>query len=165
VVLPSGWEEVPLDADQIQAFIDDAGASNPEIADALEGALSGVSDLGVAMFAIAPDMSTDTFVTNTNLILTPNDGTSLDDTKTAQVDYLEQLGATDVTSTEVDVAGSPALKAEYSLEMNGADGAVPVYGIQYVIFGDDSVGILTVTSVSDAPAEDAEAMAQSLVVE
>ena len=117
------------------------------------------------MFAVAPDLSTSTFVTNANLVVTPNEGGSVGDLASAQTSYLEQLGATNVTSTEVDVDGSPALKAEYSLEVDGADGAVPVYGIQYVVFGDVNVGILTVTSVSDTAAEDAEAMAQSLVVE
>ena len=48
LVLPAGWDEVPLDATEVQGFLDDAAASNPEIADALEGALSNVSDLGVA---------------------------------------------------------------------------------------------------------------------
>ena len=165
VVLPAGWDEVPLDATEVQGFLDDAAASNPEIADALEGALSGVSDLGVSMFAVAPDLSTDTFVTNANLVLTPNEGESVSDFGTAQTDYLGQLGATDVTSTEIEVDGSAALKAEYSLEVDGADGPVPVYGIQYVVFGDDNVGILTVSSVSDTAAGDADTMAQSLDVD
>ena len=76
-------------------------------------------------------------MTNANLVLTPNEGASLSDSGTAQMDYLGQLGATDVTSTQIDVDGSPALKAEYSLEVDGADGPVTVYGIQYVVFGDD----------------------------
>ncbi|MCZ3388299.1 MAG: DUF2510 domain-containing protein [Actinomycetia bacterium] len=165
VVLPSGWEEVPLDASEVQGFLDDAAASNPEIADALQGTLTGVSDLGVSMFAIAPDLSTDTFVTNSNLILTPNQGSSLSDTGTAQVDYLQSLGATGVTSTEIDVGGSPALKAEYTLEANVPAGPVTVYGIQYVVMGDANVGLLTVSATSQDAAADADTMAQSLVVE
>lgn len=165
VVLPSGWEEVPLDAGQVQGFLDDAAASNPELADALQGALSGVSDLGVSMFAISPDLSTDTFVTNSNLLLTPNQGASLSDTGAAQVDYLQSLGATEVTSTEIDVNGSPALKAQYTLEANVPAGPVTVYGIQYVVMGDANVGLLTVSAASQDAAADADAMAQSLVVD
>lgn len=165
VVLPPGWAEVPLDAGQVQGFLDDAAASNPEIADSLQSTLSGVTDLGVSMFAISSDLSTDAFVTNSNLILTPNQGSSLSDTGAAQVDYLQSLGATDVTSTEIDVNGSPALKAEYTLEANVPAGPVTVYGIQYVVIGDANVGLLTISSLSQDAAADADAMAQSLVVD
>jgi len=165
LVLPSGWEEVPTTNDDLQAFLDEAAAANPDMANTLQGALSGIGDQGFAMFAIAPDLSTDAFVTNANLIVTPNDGTSLSDAGTSQTAQLEQVGATDVTTTQIDVNGVPALRTEYTIDMNAAGGAVTVQGIQYLVIGDQNAAFLTVSATSDNAAADADSMAQSLVVD
>ncbi|HVQ88880.1 MAG TPA: DUF2510 domain-containing protein [Actinomycetes bacterium] len=162
VVLPDGWKEVPLGDEDLQGFIDQAQARAPQMAAALKNSLTGVKSSDFVLYAIREKTSSEEFVDNVNLLVQPSNGSDLDSVSEQATSELGQLGATNISSSEIKIGVHDAVKMTYTIDL--AAPGQSLYGSQYYMVEGDSVAILTITTRDPDQGSDATALAQSLRV-
>jgi len=60
VTLPDGWTRIPLEAQDIDALIEAAGAQNPQLAQSYTQQIKAMAAQGLVLFAFGPDMTAGT---------------------------------------------------------------------------------------------------------
>jgi hypothetical protein len=167
ITLPDGWERIPVDPAQLQAFIA-ALPADSELRTLLEdqaGAFQGAVKFWA--FDVRPEHTAGGFARNVNIIVQPAAGMSLSAIEGAAKAALESIGAVrkPVTSELVDLPGGPALRLDYILDVAGATGNVAVAGTQYYVQLPNAtliVSFSTDLASQDDAMKDFEAIADSI---
>jgi hypothetical protein len=153
VTLPDGWRRLDLTAEDREAIIG-AGAENlsPEARTLLEGQLESLVASGLTFFAIDEVNATDQFVPNVNILATPTGGLTLDMLTQATVGQLRVAFPTmdgELVQEPVTLPSGEATHLSYNLPA-GTAGAIALTFHQYLIVGDGTAYIVTVTGQDGA---------------
>jgi hypothetical protein len=145
VTLPVGWTRIDLEAQDIDALIQAAGAQNPELAKVYTTQIRAMAAQGLVLFAFGPDM---TKGTNLNVLSTPNMGLSLDFLEQANLAQVKALSKGAITSERVQLPAGEALHLRYSLSTS-AGAASPTID-QYLLINGDKQLVVSMTNTSEA---------------
>jgi hypothetical protein len=154
VTLPDGWTRIPLEAQDIDALIEAAGAQNPQLAQSYTQQIKAMAAQGLVLFAFGPDM---TAGTNLNVISTPNMGLSLDFLEQANLAQVKALANGEVLSERVQLPAGEALHLRYALST--ATGAPSPTIEQYMLINGANQLVVSLTNASEA---ESSAIAQSI---
>ena len=156
VTLPDGWTRIDLEAQDIDALIQAAGAQNPELAKIYTQQIRAMAAQGLVLFAFGPDM---TKGTNLNVLSTPNMGLSLEFLEQANLAQVKALAKGAITSERVQLPAGEALHLRYALST--ATGAPSPTIEQYLMINGDKQLVVSMTNASEA---ESSAIAQSIEV-
>ena len=154
VTLPDGWTRIDLEAQDIDALIEAAGAQNPDLAKSYTQQIRAMAAQGLVLFAFGPDM---TKGTNLNVLSTPSMGMSLDFLEQANLAQVKALANGAVTSERVQLPAGEALHLRYALAT--ATGAPSPTIEQYMLINGDKQLIVSMTNASEA---ESSAIARSI---
>jgi hypothetical protein len=154
VTLPDGWTRIDLEAQDIDALIEAAGAQNPDLAKSYTSQIRAMAAQGLVLFAFGPGM---TKGTNLNVLSTPNMGLSLDFLEQANLAQVKALANGAVTSERVQLPAGEALHLRYALST--ATGAPSPTIEQYMLINGDRQLVVSMTNASEA---ESSAIAQSI---
>jgi hypothetical protein len=154
VTLPDGWTRIDLQAQDIDALIEAAGAQNPAIAKSYTQQIRAMAAQGLVLFAFGPDMTNGT---NLNVLSTPNMGMSLDFLEQANLAQVKALANGAVTSERVQLPAGEALHLRYALST--ATGAPSPTIEQYLLINGDRQLVVSMTNASEA---ESSAIAKSI---
>ena len=154
VTLPDGWTRIDLQAQDIDALVEAAGAQNPDLAKSYTEQIRAMAAQGLVLFAFGPDM---TKGTNLNVLSTPNMGMSLDFLEQANLAQVKALANGAVTSERVQLPAGEALHLRYALST--ATGAPSPTIEQYMLINGDKQLVVSMTNASEA---ESSAIARSI---
>src|SRR6188508_2269876 len=154
VTLPDGWTRIPLEAQDIDALIEAAGAQNPQLAESYTQQIKAMAAQGLVLFAFGPDM---TAGTNLNVLSTPNMGLSLDFLEQGNLAQVKALANGEVLSERVQLPAGEALHLRYALST--ATGAPSPTIEQYMLINGANQ---LVVSMTNTPEAESSAIAQSI---
>ncbi|HET9084165.1 MAG TPA: hypothetical protein VFN41_07140 [Candidatus Limnocylindrales bacterium] len=154
VTLPDGWTRIDLEAQDIDALIEAAGAQNPDLAKVYTQQIRAMAAQGLVLFAFGPDM---TKGTNLNVLSTSNMGLSLDFLEQANLAQVKALANGAITSERVQLPAGEALHLRYALST--ATGAPSPTIEQYLLINGDKQLVVSLTNASQA---EASAIAKSI---
>ena len=154
VTLPDGWTRIDLEAQDIDALIEAAGAQNPDLAKSYTEQIRAMAAQGLVLFAFGPDM---TKGTNLNVLSTPSMGMSLDLLEQANLAQVKALANGAVTSERVQLPAGEALHLRYALST--ATGAPSPTIEQYMLINGEKQLVVSMTNASEA---ESSAIAQSI---
>ena len=154
VTLPEGWTRIDLEAQDIDALIEAAGAQNPDLAKVYTQQIRAMAAQGLVLFAFGPDM---TKGTNLNVLSTPNMGLSLDFLEQANLAQVKALANGAITSERVQLPAGEALHLRYALST--ATGAPSPTIEQYLLINGDKQLVVSMTNASEA---ESSAIARSI---
>ncbi|TAK00286.1 MAG: hypothetical protein EPO36_09405 [Chloroflexota bacterium] len=158
IPLPSGWHEIELTEVGLQAEIDALVATNPEAAETIRQLLASGAFEGFLFYGIGYEGTEP--IGNVTAVTFPMPGLGLDTLTPLITGQLEQIGATDVRTSERTVLGTPGLVIDYhAQDGEGASGTIT--GRAYVAIVEGAVYDITVTCAAADPAPclaDADAM-------
>jgi hypothetical protein len=154
MTLPDGWTRIDLEAGDLEAMFEAAGAQNPELAGLYSQQVRAMLAQGLVLFALGPDPTSGT---NLNVLSTPSMGFTLDFLEQANMAQLEALADGDIQSERVTLPAGDAVHLRYKV---AAGSGVPSPTIhQYLLINGAKALMVSVTNASDA---DAAALAQSI---
>ena len=153
ITLPEGWTRVDLNAQDMDAILEQFSALDPETAQAYAQQIQGLLAAGLRVFAFSPDLSA-----NVNVLTIPAMGVSLDLIEQLNVTQVEQFAVGDVSSERVDLPAGEAIHLTYDVD-NGAGQQVSLD--QYLLIADGQQLVVTVTG---GTAADATAIAESIEI-
>lgn len=155
IALPEQWVQLPLF--NLKLFEDSAArlsAEDPQLGDVLFTAKTLVGR--ARLFALSP---ADKGAASVNLIAAEAGGDkSLDVAAKNATDELARLGATGITQEGASLAGGPAIKAMFSLDVRTEKGIRTVATTQYYMLRNEMSYVLTFTGAGP----EIETIAQSL---
>ena len=154
VTLPDGWTRIDVSANDLDALLAAAGASNPALADAYSAQIKAMLAAGLVLFAFGPDPSQGT---NVNILVTPSFGVSLDLLEQANLAQIKPLADGEITTERVALPAGPAVHLRYAIAAAGQPVSPSID--QYFLVTDSAQYIVSVTN---GEAGDAAAMAQSI---
>jgi hypothetical protein len=154
VTLPDGWTRIDLSADDLDALLAAAGASNPALAEAYSAQIKTMLSAGLVLFAFGPDPSQGT---NVNILVTPSFGVSLDLLEQANVAQIKSLADGAIKTERVTLPAGQAVHLQYAIAAAGQPVSPSID--QYFLVTDSAQYIVSVTN---GEAGDAAAMAQSI---
>lgn len=168
ITLPDGWESIPVDPAQLQAFLESLPADS-ELRGIVEGQAGAVQQaIKFWAFDVRPEHTAAGFARNVNIIVQPATSISLSAIESAAKASLEAIAAIrkPVTSAVVDLPAGPALRLDYILDVVGAGGTTTsVAGTQYYVQLPNATLIVSfstdLASAADA-AKDFNAIADSI---
>jgi hypothetical protein len=141
LALPPGWMDFPLNASSMDGLnLKELARANPALADAL-GNQRAVLDAGGKMFAYEEKHAGSV---NVNLIVAPGDGARLADVANQVPIQLTDLGAKDLKTERVTLAGGEAVRMTFTMPFKVPGGSViNVAQAQYVMVKKGRVLIFT----------------------
>jgi hypothetical protein len=154
VTLPDGWTRIDLQAQDIDALIEAAGAQNPELAAVYSQQIRAMIAQGLVLFAFGPDPAAGT---NVNILATPGMGLSLDFIEQVNVAQLETLTEGTIATERVQLPAGEAIHLTYA--MSAGEGMPAPTIDQYMLLAGDKQLVVSVTNASEA---DAAAIVQSI---
>jgi hypothetical protein len=161
---PEDWQAVDLSEEDFEQVFEDAAEANPELAEALEGQAAQLAAEGAVLFAINPTMAS--FADNVNVVEVPGAVPSVSELEGQADTIVESFGGDLVGSEMVELPAGEALRVEYTLDLNAADGTpVTAQGFQYYVLGDDNAYVVTVTLAEDSDPSIADDIAETFVIE
>jgi hypothetical protein len=153
VTLPEGWTRIDLNADDLDAILQAAGESSPEMAGLYSAQIQQLVQAGLVLFALGPDMET---AANLNILSIPSGGVSLDLIEQVNKAQIDQLSDGDVNVERVTLPAGEAIHFRYTMPVQGRES--PTID-QYLLMVDDRQLVVSLTSADEA---DARAIAESI---
>ena len=144
ITLPDGWTRVDLNAQDMDAILQQFSALDPETAQVYAQQIQGLLAAGLRVFAFSPDFSA-----NVNVLTIPGMGVSLDLIEQLNLTQVEQFAQGDVTSERVDLPAGEAIRFSYDVD-NGSGSTVSLD--QYLLLAGNQQLVVTVTGGTDAEA-------------
>jgi len=168
VVLPDGWNSLPVDAAGLQAYISSLPADS-DLRTILEGQASTIQQaVKFWAFDVRPEDAAGGFARNMNVIVQPPLGIDLSTIEAAAKASLESVDAIrkPIKSSIVTLPSGEALRLDYILDVTPAAGSpVAVAGTQYYIQLPKATLIVSFSTdegSAKAAAKDFDAIAKSI---
>ena len=132
LVLPSNWQSVDMTEAALANLVSTLATSNPQLSATMNQLLTSGAYKNLSQFAIG--YSGVNVIGNVNVTGPISaGGLDLDGIAPAIQGELKQVGAEDVTTSQVTLTAGNALLASYTLPVNTATGTVSMTGRLYVI--------------------------------
>ncbi len=161
---PEGWEDVDLSEEDFEQVFEDAAEANPQLAEALEGQAAQLAAEGAVLFAIDP--SQESFADNVNVVEVPGAVPSVSELEGQAETIVDSFGGELVGTETVQLPAGEALRVEYTLDLNAADGTrTTAQGFQYYVLGEENAYVLTVTLAEDSDPSIADDIAETFAIE
>lgn len=158
IAVPGGWMGVPLEDFDLGG--EDLQEVLPNADEALLNQAAQVVRQGGVLLAFGPldEMFTD----NINILAMPIPATMSQLEQEARLG-MDQLGADVISIDQVELPVGPAVRVEYTLDLQGPDGPATVEGIQFFVPQDRMTYVITVSTQAD-PGAVADDMAETFRV-
>ncbi|RFU39713.1 hypothetical protein DZF91_21050 [Actinomadura logoneensis] len=156
LAVPPQWTPISLTPGDLED-----GLSRLGLKDADQNALKqGLASLQArhAIYALDPKSVVDGYATNVNGLCQSAGGITPDALKSAIQSALSRGGATNVTTTDMPMAGQQGVRADYRLRTANGD----LQGRQYEVIGSDRLCVVTVTARAGRLPSEADAIASTL---
>jgi hypothetical protein len=153
IALPPTWEQVDLDAENLDTILDTIAESNPEIGTLLKGVGRSLIASGFKFwgFDLTPEAAKTGLLTNINVLKQPlTIKASLDFYVQASLTQLEDLSNVikPISHRRVKLAGSDAEELQYQMKVVGATGkTVIVAATQYLLVREKDVYAISFATV------------------
>src|SRR5271165_1707754 len=159
--LPAGWQQLSADPARTKAIMKKASSVSPQVATAVRQAIHSIGVSSLRIYAIGPLATGSTFAPNLNVIVesgrgVPTGAAFVQGAVPAAKQGLASIGAKNLGTSSVALAGAPALKVTYAIGANGRRGEGTLY---YAAHG-GRIDIITVTTASAATTTSAAATLQ-----
>ena len=155
IALPPTWEQVDLDAENVDTIMDAVGETNPELATLLKGQGRSLIASGFKFwgFDLTPEAAKAGFLTNVNVLKQPlTIKASLDFYVQATLTQLESLSNVikPISHQRVKLAGSDAEEMRYQMKVAGITGkTVTAAATQYLLIREKDVYVITFVTVPE----------------
>ncbi len=143
IALPPGWQSFDLTATDVDAIIAAAAEANPALAGNIGDAVKQLVAEGGLLYA--SDISNPgNFLTNVNLIRVQGVTSGLGLLQQQAQSQLTAAGATNVSSTQVQLPAGDAVRTTYTVPVTLADGTTTeVAGLQVYFLTQQNLYVLT----------------------
>ncbi|MFC5181724.1 hypothetical protein [Actinomadura harenae] len=156
LAVPPTWTPISLTPGDLADRLNQVGIQGADQT-AIKQGLATLQDRH-AIYALDPKSIIDGYATNVNGLCQTTGGITPDLLKTAVNSGLTRVGATDVTTTDMPMAGQQGVRADYRLRT----GAGVLEGRQYEVIGPDRLCVITVTAREGHLPSEADAIASTL---
>jgi hypothetical protein len=158
IALPPGWQNFDLTATDVDAIVAAATEANPSLAGNVSDAVKQLVAEGGLLYA--SDVSNPgNFLTNVNLIRVQGVTSGLGLLQQQAQQQLTAAGATNVSSTQVELPGGDAVRTTYTVPVTLADGTTTeVAGLQVYFLTQQNLYVLTFST--DQPEQYSEVFDQ-----
>ncbi|WP_026416948.1 hypothetical protein [Actinomadura oligospora] len=156
LAVPPNWTPISLTPGDLADRLDQVGIQGADQATIKQGLAT--LQARKAIYALDPKSVVDGYATNVNGLCQTTGGITPDLLKSAVNSGLTRVGATDVTTTDMPMAGQQGVRADYKLRT----GAGVLEGRQYEVIGQDRLCVVTVTAREGRMPSEADAIASTL---
>ncbi|MEV4252137.1 hypothetical protein AB0J52_03095 [Spirillospora sp. NPDC049652] len=156
LAVPPEWTPISLTSGDLEDGLARLGLKDADQATLKQG-LAGLQARH-AIYAIDSKSATDGYATNVNGLCQSTGGITPEALKSAIKTALTRGGATDVTTTDMPMAGQQGVRADYRLRTATGD----LQGRQYEVIGSDRLCVVTVTARAGRLPSEADAIASTL---
>lgn len=156
LAVPPSWTPISLSPGDLADRLDQVGIQGADQTAIKQGLASLQSRH--AIYALDPKSVVDGYATNVNGLCQATGGITPDLLKSAAATGLTRVGATDVSTTDMPMAGQQGVRADYKLRT----GTGVLEGRQYEVIGSDRLCVITVTAREGRLPSEADAIASTL---
>ncbi|MFC4913416.1 hypothetical protein [Actinomadura gamaensis] len=156
LAVPPTWSPISLSAGDLEDKLSQVG---------IQGADQNTIKQGLAtlqarhaIYALDPKSVIDGYATNVNGLCQSTGGITPELLKSAVSSGLSRVGATNLTTTDMPMAGQQGVRADYKLRT----GTGVLQGRQYEVIGSDRLCVVTVTARDGHMPDEADAIASTL---
>jgi hypothetical protein len=149
LMLPAGWRTFAATPSQVASWVARAKKSNPGLSAGLNQLQASAAKGYVVLYAARPSGVRGGWNT-VNVQVAPRQGAHPSDVLPGYADALTKMGATRVSAVETVASGRQALRITCVLNVRDGAGRHSQEEVQYVVFGPDTVAIISVSETRDA---------------
>lgn len=156
LAVPPNWTPISLTAGDLEDKLSQVGIQGAD-QNAIKQGLATLQARH-AIYALDPKSVIDGYATNVNGLCQSTGGLTPEILKSAISSGLTRVGATNLTTTDMPMAGQQGVRADYRLRT--ATGVLQ--GRQYEVIGSDRLCVVTVTARDGHMPDEADAIASTL---